>query len=91
MKPLGETVAIHDDGWALHRRVGNTRDPWRVFVLVSPEGVDRKQRFYCGWNGERLSRGGDVGILHGRHPKVFEWLCEALLGVDRVEDFQRRF
>lgn len=70
-------IAEHPDGFVLcHRRVCRE---WLSLKLVSVT-PRRKRNWWFGWNGERLSRSRDTGLLAEHHPQIYEWVVGVLTG-----------
>ncbi len=54
---------------------------WKTFNLqIKHPSKNRKikRSWWFGWNGERLSKNKDMGLLNNHKPKVYQWVEEVL-------------
>ena len=55
-----------------------SRDGWTNFRLVSTTGGLPKRSWWLGWNGGRLARNRDAGLLEQHHPEIHAWVIHVL-------------
>jgi hypothetical protein len=78
-----------ENKWVLYWRQNNDKDGWHSLVLRHNNRRFRKEAYWCGWNGQRLSNTSDMAILAEHFPAVYDWL-QALCGnMWRNEDADR--
>jgi len=59
----------------LIERVGKHAPPWYSYKLACPKrpgGRTTKKSWWLGWNGERLARNRDAGLLAKHFPDIYE-------------------
>lgn len=70
-------IAETAPGWSLYHRAFADKTPWRSLYLRRTgrrrDGVP-KHSYWLSWNGERLARSRDAGILLEHNPDVFAWV-----------------
>jgi hypothetical protein len=61
--------------WTLWHRPSRCSGDWHSFVLQPPTDLRKtKSVHYGGWNGERLARTYDMGVLANKNPDVYAQL-----------------
>jgi hypothetical protein len=73
IKPEPGPVVAKYRGWVLHAK--GSKGGWHSFVLVAPATEQRKRKYWGGYNGDRLARSRDMGILFKYNPDVGDWLA----------------
>ena len=75
-------IARREDGFVLYERPSKISTEWRSFKLEKRVPGRRKwgtkRNWWIGWNGERLSRNRDVGIMAQYDPELMAWVVETL-------------
>jgi hypothetical protein len=77
-------IVAERPGWALYDRQ-HPSNGWRNFKLVAatPKGkararARRKRSWWLGFNGERLARNIDAGLLALHQPQIHRWVLDEL-------------
>jgi hypothetical protein len=79
MKPIEELIASRGE-WTLFDVVNRSGNGWRSLHLTRDGKKLQKRSWWLGWNGERLARNCDLGLLAEHHEDVLEWVYEVLDG-----------
>ena len=74
---LGELDGV---SWLLARKEGPPNGGWQAFKLIANGRVANKASYCFQWNGGRLSRNRDVGLLSEHRPELYERVIAALKG-----------
>jgi hypothetical protein len=76
------TVIASALGFTLYATHRGDFGEWRNLKLERRPAHGGKNNWWLGWNGERLARRKDSGLLAEHHPPVFAWV------VDRLKEHQ---
>ncbi len=76
-----DLIGSHEE-WRLYHRYTKTKNGWHSLYLARLQGLGmprlKKGRYWLGWNGDRLARNRDAGLLEEHHPDIAEWVRETL-------------
>lgn len=64
--------------WLLAKRSGAEKKNWSSFKLIADRSVPNKAGYYLEWNGERLARTKDAGLLFEHRPELYDRVVRAL-------------
>jgi hypothetical protein len=82
-------VASHPKGFELYELVHLRLTGWTNLKLTAANGL-KKRNWSLGWNGVRLSRSEDAGLLMEFEPEIYDWLCATMRSLhppaERPED-----
>jgi hypothetical protein len=65
------------DGFVLFERPSKANEVWRSLKLTCSERR-KKRNWWLGWNGERLARNRDAGLLAEHDPEVYAWVIQEM-------------
>lgn len=78
---MNEKKMIASKGeWVLCEVVKQSDNGWKSLHLMRLRAKCRKRSWWFAWNGERLSRTRDLGLLAEHHEDVLGWVYEVLDG-----------
>jgi hypothetical protein len=80
--PEPGTLLATRDEWELRAKTWPCNSlanpsPWHNFVLIAPATSLRKRKFFSAWNGERVARSKDMGVLAKHYPDKMAWVLDA--------------
>ena len=78
-----KAIATHND-FTLYDRFDQTVGKWRNLKLVRTADSAVKRNWWLAWNGERLARSRDAGLLVQHNPEIEIWVNKTLAGFDSV-------
>lgn len=74
----GTEIAAIMGEWSL-RTTSGARGNWRQFKLVATTTRSMPKRCYwLGWNGKRMAKSHDAGLLAQYQPTIYAWVVEKL-------------
>jgi hypothetical protein len=65
--------------FTLYDRPRHANGGWRSLKLTCPTR-QKKRAWWLGWNGERLARNHDAGLLADHEPEIYRWVIQCLSG-----------
>ncbi|WP_155255193.1 hypothetical protein [Bradyrhizobium elkanii] len=73
-------IAERDDLQLFNRDFAD-KGEWRSLRLIKGGRKSRrvpKRSFWLGWNGQRLARNHDTGVLAEHYPEIYDWVVAEL-------------
>jgi hypothetical protein len=73
MRRTGDTVIASENGWVLIHCTAASKAEW-ISLKVECPSKKEKRNWWFGWNGTRIAKNRDSGLLQQHHPEIVEWV-----------------